>query len=133
MIVVVIIPVEFQPPFQEFFFLERHSWQLLSSGHGPLRSLTEQVNVSRRASASDPWEVYFENKFDLCAPNAHPSLCAGALMPGSVFSYIDHHQPSHSPFSPHFRAIEHYFVNGVFGGCVTVVYDQVDGAMGAGE
>ena len=94
-----------------------------------MRSLTEQVNVSRRSKASDPWEPYFQNTFDLCAPNAHPSLCSGDLMPGSAFSYIDHHSPSRSPFSPHFRAIEHYFVNGVYGGCVTVVYDQVDNAM----
>ena len=100
-------------------------WLLMNHSKAvPLRSFTEQVNISHRASPSDPWQPYFSNKFDLCA-HAHPELCNGAVKPGDFFSYEDSHPPSHSSFIPHLRASEHYFVNGVFAGCAIVTYDQV--------
>ena len=105
------------------------SWRL-EPGLGPLRSLREHVSVSRRTSALAPWEAYFENIFDLCAPPSHPSLCSGSLVPGSSFTYDDHHPPSRSPFSPLYQAIEHYYVNGVFAGCATIVYDAVNSSRG---
>ena len=106
-------------------------WQLMP-GLGPLRSLREHVTVSRRKSALAAWEAYFENTFDLCASSSHPSLCSGSIGPGSNFTYEDEHPPSRGPFSPHYQAIEHYYVNGVFAGCATVVYDAIDSSRSGG-
>ena len=95
-------------------------FEYAAPGLGPIQSLREQVNVSHRGAADEPWRLYFSNDFDLCS--IHPDLCG--TLPGAQVSFSDKHPPSHTSFSPHFQAIEHYFVNGLFAGCATIVYDQ---------
>ena len=90
-------------------------------GDMSIRNLTEQVWVSHRNSSNVPWVLYFSNTFELC--KFHSDVCQ--VQNRALFSFGDHHPPSRSAFYPEFRAVEHYFVNGVFAGCATASYSQV--------
>jgi hypothetical protein len=92
------------------------------TGDGYMKTFTETVVVARRSENHAPWEIYFNNSFDICA--YHDGIC-GSVHSGGEFTYYDNHPPSVSLFYPYFRAIEHYYVNGIFSGCATIVYDQM--------
>ena len=98
-------------------------WQFkdLEQPGATLLTLREKVQVARRNSSTAPWETYFQNEFDVCAH--HKGICGAIKSPGT-FAYSDHHPPTSSVYSKHFRAIEYFYVNGVFAGCATVLYNQ---------
>ena len=88
-------------------------------------NITEHVTIARQRDGDTTWETYFENSFNVCDPEQHPSLCPIDLSrEGAEFDYRDRHSPSHSAYWPRFRVIERYWIDGIFGGCATVRYSQ---------
>lgn len=103
------------------------TWLYTAGGVGvatapTITNLTEVVDVDRMLP-DGTWQSFFSNTFDICDPSAHPGLCPWPA--GEERSYVDNHPASQTAFYATFRARERYFVNGVWGGCATIVYHQV--------
>ena len=92
--------------------LNRKTWRSLAPW--PIQNLTEVVTIDR-SYASSRWEQYFSNRFEMCGHVGCP------IMPGAMFEVADMH-PAPRVYAPSFRATERLWVDGVLGGCATMVY-----------
>ena len=103
--------------------LNRKTWRSLAPW--PIQNLTEVVTIDR-SYASSRWEQYFSNRFEMCGHVGCP------IMPGAMFEVADMH-PAPRVYAPSFRATERLWVDGVLGGCATVVYHIAPAAAQAAE
>lgn len=94
------------------------------SGLTNVNVFNEYVKIDRSFVApTDPsfvsWEPYFENTFDICTNH---EICP--IAPGTEFTIQDDHGPSNSD-PAWFRAVEYFYNDKVWIGCLTTVYQTV--------
>uniref|UniRef100_A0A7S1WH96 Transmembrane 9 superfamily member n=1 Tax=Alexandrium catenella TaxID=2925 RepID=A0A7S1WH96_ALECA len=90
----------------------------------PIGNFSEEFwSYNRSAEDSEQWSSYFHNgPFSRCGAKDYQISCP--LQPRTTFLFEDHHPASkgHGPHGEH-RAVEHYYVDGRFAGCVVVVFE----------
>lgn len=112
----------------------RKTWR--SSAAWTIQNLTQIATIYRMqkrgaaaaAAAAASWELFRQNRTELCDRNAEGSRSGGGgssmpcgIVPGSSFTLVDA-QTTPEQYYYAYRAVEHLWADGIFAGCATALY-----------